>query len=129
MHAPYMHHCQQPLAVFPFIPSPCHSHTIHPSLITLSDIDPPSGDAMVPLSLSTGSAVTSSPTESSAPLYQPKVSTWGAFPRPNNISEAYGGGRNIAPGQVFRGGSSIRVVFDVVEITCFIYTQYDLIRH
>ncbi|GAX77168.1 hypothetical protein CEUSTIGMA_g4613.t1 [Chlamydomonas eustigma] len=32
-------------------------------------------------------------------LYQPKVSTWGAFPRPNNISEAYGGGRNIAPGQ------------------------------
>ncbi len=32
-------------------------------------------------------------------LYQPKVSTWGAFPRPSNISEAYGGGRNIVPGQ------------------------------
>ena len=86
---------------------PLHSFThITPSLITLlCTADPPSGDAMVPLSLSTGSAVTSSPTESSAPLYQPKVSTWGAFPRPNNISEAYGGGRNIAPGQVFRGGS------------------------
>ena len=37
------------------------------------------------------------------PLYQPKVSTWGAFPRPNNISEAYGGGRNLVPGQVGPG--------------------------
>ena len=31
--------------------------------------------------------------------YKPKVSTWGVFPRPNNISEAYGGGRTIRPGQ------------------------------
>ncbi len=31
--------------------------------------------------------------------YKPKVSTWGMFPRPNNISEAYGGGRTIRPGQ------------------------------
>jgi hypothetical protein len=33
-----------------------------------------------------------------ASLYQPKVSTWGVFPRPDNISEAYGGGRTIKPG-------------------------------
>jgi hypothetical protein len=31
--------------------------------------------------------------------YQPKVATWGVFPRPSNISRAYGGGRNIPPGQ------------------------------
>jgi len=31
--------------------------------------------------------------------YQPKVSTWGVFPRPNDISAAYGGGRNLKPGQ------------------------------
>lgn len=31
--------------------------------------------------------------------YRPKVSTWGMFERPANISEAYGGGRNIRPGQ------------------------------
>jgi tetratricopeptide (TPR) repeat protein len=32
-------------------------------------------------------------------LHKPKVATWGVFPRPQNISEAYGGGRNIRPGQ------------------------------
>jgi hypothetical protein len=32
--------------------------------------------------------------------YRPKVSTWGVFPRPQNISQAFGGGRNIKPGQV-----------------------------
>eukprot|EP00884_Botryococcus_braunii_P017250 jgi/Botrbrau1/4208/Bobra.0044s0012.2 len=31
--------------------------------------------------------------------YRPKVATWGVFPRPQNISEAFGGGRNIRPGQ------------------------------
>jgi hypothetical protein len=31
--------------------------------------------------------------------YKPKVTTWGVFPRPQNISQAYGGGRNIRPGQ------------------------------
>lgn len=29
--------------------------------------------------------------------YRPKVSTWGVFPRPSNISETYGGGRTIDP--------------------------------
>ncbi|KAG2493228.1 hypothetical protein HYH03_008644 [Edaphochlamys debaryana] len=32
-------------------------------------------------------------------VYKPKVTTWGVFPRPKDISEAYGGGRNIKPGQ------------------------------
>ncbi|KAK9829847.1 hypothetical protein WJX72_008241 [[Myrmecia] bisecta] len=31
--------------------------------------------------------------------YSPKVATWGVFPRPQNISEAYGGGRTLRPGQ------------------------------
>jgi hypothetical protein len=30
--------------------------------------------------------------------YRPKVSTWGMFPRPDNISKAYGGGRTIQKG-------------------------------
>lgn len=32
--------------------------------------------------------------------YQPKVSTWGVFPRPKNISRQFGGGKKIAPGGV-----------------------------
>lgn len=30
--------------------------------------------------------------------YQPKTGSWGAFPRPKDISKAYGGGRRIGPG-------------------------------
>lgn len=33
-------------------------------------------------------------------LYAPRVSTWGVFPRPANISAAFGGGRDLKPGQV-----------------------------
>ncbi|VFQ84225.1 unnamed protein product [Cuscuta campestris] len=32
-------------------------------------------------------------------VYKPKVSTWGVFPRPNNISKSFGGGRIIKPGE------------------------------
>jgi hypothetical protein len=32
--------------------------------------------------------------------YNPKVSTWGVFPRPSNISKAYGGGKTFRPGEV-----------------------------
>ncbi|KAL6757912.1 hypothetical protein V8C86DRAFT_2613023 [Haematococcus lacustris] len=32
-------------------------------------------------------------------VYQPKVTTWGVFPRPKDISKEFGGGRNLAPGQ------------------------------
>lgn len=30
--------------------------------------------------------------------YRPRVATWGVFPRPDNISKAFGGGRTIRPG-------------------------------
>ncbi|XP_044487733.1 uncharacterized protein LOC123212670 isoform X2 [Mangifera indica] len=33
-------------------------------------------------------------------LYKPRVSTWGVFPRPGNISNTFGGGRTIRPGDV-----------------------------
>ena len=32
--------------------------------------------------------------------YQPKVGTWGAFPRPRNISVAYGGGKRVGAGVI-----------------------------
>ncbi|OIW08730.1 hypothetical protein TanjilG_03406 [Lupinus angustifolius] len=38
--------------------------------------------------------------EDEAQFYKPKVSTWGVFPRPGNISKTYGGGRVIRPGEV-----------------------------
>ncbi|AEC09583.1 cytochrome C oxidase subunit [Arabidopsis thaliana] len=31
-------------------------------------------------------------------VYKPKVSTWGVFPRPSNISKTFGGGRTLRPG-------------------------------
>ncbi|XP_024016868.1 uncharacterized protein LOC18026677 [Eutrema salsugineum] len=31
-------------------------------------------------------------------VYKPKVSTWGVFPRPSNISKTFGGGRTLQPG-------------------------------
>lgn len=31
-------------------------------------------------------------------IYQPKTGSWGAFPRPRDISKAYGGGRRVGPG-------------------------------
>ena len=31
-------------------------------------------------------------------VYKPKTGSWGAFPRPRDISKAYGGGRRIGPG-------------------------------
>lgn len=38
--------------------------------------------------------------EESSDLYEPKVSTWGVFPRPSNISKTFGGGRVVRPGEV-----------------------------
>lgn len=43
--------------------------------------------------------------EPPAPAYKPKVSTWGVFPRPADISKAYGGGRTIQPDTVSASGS------------------------
>ena len=34
------------------------------------------------------------------PDYKPKVATWGVFPRPPDISKAYGGGKTYLPGEV-----------------------------
>ncbi|CAJ1964002.1 unnamed protein product [Cylindrotheca closterium] len=36
--------------------------------------------------------------EESSELYKPKSGSWGAFPRPRNISTAYGGGRRVGVG-------------------------------
>ncbi|CAN1344558.1 hypothetical protein LINPERPRIM_LOCUS40113 [Linum perenne] len=36
--------------------------------------------------------------DNSKELYKPRVSTWGVYPRPANISKAYGGGKTIRPG-------------------------------
>lgn len=36
--------------------------------------------------------------EDTSNIYKPKVSTWGVFPRPGNISKTFGGGRVIRPG-------------------------------
>ncbi|XP_010999594.1 PREDICTED: uncharacterized protein LOC105107388 isoform X4 [Populus euphratica] len=45
------------------------------------------------------STLTSKPTLDDNPdLYKPKVSTWGVFPRPGNISKTFGGGKTIRPG-------------------------------
>ncbi|KAK3223816.1 hypothetical protein Dsin_010841 [Dipteronia sinensis] len=38
--------------------------------------------------------------EDKSEFYKPKVSTWGVFPRPENISKTFGGGRTIRPGDV-----------------------------
>ncbi|KAJ0037526.1 hypothetical protein Pint_23832 [Pistacia integerrima] len=38
--------------------------------------------------------------EDNSDLYKPRVSTWGVFPRPGNISKTFGGGRTIRPGDV-----------------------------
>nr|XP_043624978.1 uncharacterized protein LOC122596463 [Erigeron canadensis] len=45
-------------------------------------------------------------TEDDSELYKPKVSTWGVFPRPNNISKTYGGGKTIRPGDVLETAES-----------------------
>lgn len=39
-------------------------------------------------------------TEDDSDIYKPKVSTWGVFPRPGNISKTFGGGKTIRPGEV-----------------------------
>ncbi|CAA6663538.1 unnamed protein product [Spirodela intermedia] len=58
-------------------------------------------------SASATSELSSNGSDENAGLYKPKVSTWGVFPRPSNISKAvfhkpcfFGGGKNIRPGEV-----------------------------
>ncbi|XP_021837155.2 uncharacterized protein [Spinacia oleracea] len=47
----------------------------------------------------TSSESNTSPQEENSDLYKPKVTTWGVFPRPNDISKTFGGGRTIRPGE------------------------------
>lgn len=44
-------------------------------------------------------AAPAAPDDASDTAYSPRVATWGVFPRPDNISKAYGGGRTIRPGE------------------------------
>lgn len=47
----------------------------------------------------TTASETTLPQEYDSELYKPKVSSWGVFPRPGNISKTFGGGKVIRPGQ------------------------------
>ncbi|KAL7536330.1 hypothetical protein ACHAXR_007083 [Thalassiosira sp. AJA248-18] len=81
-----------------------------PSIATVPETPPGTSDDVPKASVqsaniaSTGektSGIGGSWTPKEEPLedaYQPKVGTWGAFPRPKNISVAYGGGKRIGAG-------------------------------
>jgi hypothetical protein len=45
-----------------------------------------------------GGSWTKNETAVAEDVYKPKTGSWGAFPRPRDISKAYGGGRRIGPG-------------------------------
>jgi hypothetical protein len=45
-----------------------------------------------------GSWDTSQTDEATQDIYQPKTGSWGAFPRPRDISKAYGGGKRVGVG-------------------------------
>ncbi|CAL5417290.1 unnamed protein product [Camellia sinensis] len=50
-----------------------------------------------------GNATVSKPSsteEDKSDIYKPKISTWGVFPRPINISKTFGAGRVIRPGEM-----------------------------
>lgn len=47
-----------------------------------------------------GSTLTKGEGKTTDGEYKPRVSTWGVYPRPDNISRAYGGGRKITEGGV-----------------------------
>ncbi|PWA59789.1 hypothetical protein CTI12_AA388440 [Artemisia annua] len=49
---------------------------------------------------------TNTTTEDDSELYKPKVSTWGVFPRPSDISKTFGGGKTIQPGEVLETAES-----------------------
>jgi hypothetical protein len=46
-----------------------------------------------------GAESTDSSEQEGGSKYKPKVTTWGVFPRPKDISKTFGGGRNLQPGQ------------------------------
>ena len=50
-----------------------------------------------------GSWDSSTTSEATEDIYQPKTGSWGAFPRPRDISKAYGGGRRVGVGYTSEG--------------------------
>ncbi|XP_058225920.1 uncharacterized protein LOC131334731 [Rhododendron vialii] len=74
-----------------------------PTNILKTKGDFPEAEILVGSRTKFGTVTVSKPktTEEDDPdIYIPKVSSWGVFPRPRNISKAYGGGRTIRPGEV-----------------------------
>ena len=66
----------------------------------LSEVAPAAGGSSQQGEASAASTSTSSDDGAQQQgVYQPRVNTWGVFPRPADISKAYGGGRDIRPGQ------------------------------
>ena len=53
-----------------------------------------------------GSWDSTATSEATQDIYQPKTGSWGAFPRPRDISKAYGGGRRVGVGYTAEGGDA-----------------------
>jgi tetratricopeptide (TPR) repeat protein len=61
--------------------------------------EPPlSSTSVTQLTSGVGGSWDRNETAATQDVYQPKMGSWGAFPRPRDISKAYGGGRRIGPG-------------------------------
>lgn len=75
--------------------SPLPTSTASPGSILMS----PTADALSSAPVEkTETTITNDDEKQNDVDYKPKVSTWGVFPRPDNISRTYGGGRGIPRG-------------------------------